>query len=169
MTRRVPVALSIAGSDSGGGAGVQADLNTFGAVGVFATTAITAVTVQNTRGVSGFQALDPSTVAAQVRAVVDDIGVDAAKTGMLASPEIVVAVADAIAAGGIPALVVDPVSVSKHGHALLAGLPTGEGGLHAYFVHSYHMLAKTDSDIIATTQYGGAVTALVGRDNLVGT
>ena len=78
MTRRVPVALSIAGSDSGGGAGVQADLNTFGAVGVFATTAITAVTVQNTRGVSGFQALDPSTVAAQVRAVVDDIGVDAA-------------------------------------------------------------------------------------------
>ena len=120
MTRRVPVALSIAGSDSGGGAGVQADLNTFGAVGVFATTAITAVTVQNTRGVSGFQALDPSTVAAQVRAVVDDIGVDAAKTGMLASPEIVVAVADAIAAGGIPALVVDPVSVSKHGHALLA-------------------------------------------------
>ena len=96
MTRRVPVALSIAGSDSGGGAGVQADLNTFGAAGVFGTTAITAVTVQNTRGVSGFQALDPATVAAQVRAVVDDIGVDAVKTGMLASSPIVVAVADAI-------------------------------------------------------------------------
>ena len=120
MTRRVPVALSIAGSDSGGGAGIQADLNTFGAAGVFGTTAVTAVTVQNTRGVSGFQALEPATVAAQVRAVVDDIGVDAAKTGMLASSAIVVAVADAIEAGGVPALVVDPVSVSKHGHALLA-------------------------------------------------
>ena len=121
VTRRVPVALSIAGSDSGGGAGIQADLNTFGAHGVFGTTAVTAVTVQNTLGVTGYEALTPGLVADQVRAVVDDIGVDAAKTGMLASAAIASAVADAIALGGIPALVVDPVSVSKHGHPLLAG------------------------------------------------
>lgn len=120
MRRRVPVALSIAGSDSSGGAGVQADLNTFGAHGVFGTTAITAVTVQNTMGVSGYEALEPKNVAAQIRAVVDDLGVDAAKTGMLASSEIVEAVAEALHLGGVPALVVDPVSVSKHGHALLA-------------------------------------------------
>jgi hydroxymethylpyrimidine/phosphomethylpyrimidine kinase len=118
--RSVPVALSIAGSDSGGGAGIQADLNTFGAFGVFATTAITAVTVQNTVGVSGFQEIDPQTVAAQIRAVVEDIGVDAAKTGMLASAAIVNAVADTVGDAEIPALVVDPVFVSKHGHRLLA-------------------------------------------------
>ncbi|MDP9241782.1 MAG: bifunctional hydroxymethylpyrimidine kinase/phosphomethylpyrimidine kinase [Actinomycetota bacterium] len=118
--RTIPRALTIAGSDSGGGAGIQADLNTFGAFGVFGMTAITAVTVQNTLGVSGFEELSPQAVADQIRAVVEDIGVDAAKTGMLASAPIVTAVADAVAAGGIPALVVDPVSVSKHGHRLLA-------------------------------------------------
>ena len=117
---RVPRALSIAGSDSGGGAGIQADLNTFGAFGVFGTTAITAVTVQNTVGVSGYQEIAPDTVAAQIRAVAEDIGVDAAKTGMLASAPIVDAVADTVAAVEIPALVVDPVFVSKHGHRLLA-------------------------------------------------
>jgi hydroxymethylpyrimidine/phosphomethylpyrimidine kinase len=114
-----PVALSIAGSDSGGGAGIQADLNTFGALGVFGTTAITAVTVQNTLGVSGFVELPPESVAAQIRAVVEDIGVDAAKTGMLASAHVVEAVADAVEWGGVPSLVVDPVFVSKHGHRLL--------------------------------------------------
>jgi hydroxymethylpyrimidine/phosphomethylpyrimidine kinase len=114
-----PRALSIAGSDSGGGAGIQADLKTFSALGVFGMTAITAVTVQNTRGVSGYEALSPSTVAEQIRAVVTDIGVDAAKTGMLASAEIVRSVADAVADLSLPNLVVDPVSVSKHGHALL--------------------------------------------------
>src|SRR3954471_14758655 len=112
-------ALSIAGSDSGGGAGIQADLKAFSALGVYGVTAITAVTVQNTQGVSGYQALSPSTVAEQVRAVVTDIGVDAAKTGMLASAEIVRAVADVVAEVSVPNLVVDPVSVSKHGHALL--------------------------------------------------
>ena len=116
----VPRALSIAGSDSGGGAGIQADLNTFGAFGVFGTTAITAVTVQNTVGVSGFQEISPETVAAQIRAVAEDIGVDAAKTGMLASAPIVNAVAETVSAVRIPALVVDPVFVSKHGHRLLA-------------------------------------------------
>ena len=115
-----PRALTIAGSDSGGGAGIQADLKTFSALGVFGMTAITAVTVQNTLGVSGYEALSPHTVAEQIRAVVTDIGVDAAKTGMLASREIVEAVADAVAETGVPNLVVDPVFVSKHGHALLA-------------------------------------------------
>jgi hydroxymethylpyrimidine/phosphomethylpyrimidine kinase len=116
-----PRALTIAGSDSGGGAGIQADLKTFQALGVFGTSAITAVTVQNTTGVSGYEELSPKTVADQIRAVVTDIGVDAAKTGMLASASIVRAVADALVETGVPNLVVDPVSVSKHGHALLHG------------------------------------------------
>ncbi len=115
-----PRALTIAGSDSGGGAGIQADLKTFGALGVYGLTAITAVTVQNTLGVSGYEALSPDTVAEQIRAVVTDIGVDAAKTGMLASREIVEAVADAVAETAVPNLVVDPVFLSKHGHPLLA-------------------------------------------------
>jgi hydroxymethylpyrimidine/phosphomethylpyrimidine kinase len=115
-----PRVLSIAGSDSGGGAGIQADLKTFSALGVYGMTAVTAVTVQNTKGVSGFEAVSPRTVGEQIRAVATDIGVDAAKTGMLASAEIVLAVADAIAETRIPNLVVDPVFLSKHGHALLA-------------------------------------------------
>jgi hydroxymethylpyrimidine/phosphomethylpyrimidine kinase len=115
-----PRALTIAGSDSGGGAGIQADLKTFSAFGVFGMTAITAVTVQNTKGVSGFEELSPTTVADQIRAVAGDIGVDAAKTGMLASAAIVEAVAEAVAETRLPSLVVDPVFVSKHGHLLLA-------------------------------------------------
>jgi hydroxymethylpyrimidine/phosphomethylpyrimidine kinase len=113
-------ALTIAGSDSGGGAGIQADLKTFSALGVFGMTAITAVTVQNTLGVTGYEELSPKTVGDQIRAVATDIGIDAAKTGMLASSAIVAAVADAIGETSIPNLVVDPVFVSKHGHALLA-------------------------------------------------
>ena len=115
-----PRALTIAGSDSGGGAGIQADLKTFSALGVFGMSAITAVTIQNTLGVSGLEVLSPETVGAQIRAVAEDLGVDAAKTGMLANAPIVEAVADAVATTGIGRLVVDPVFVSKHGHALLA-------------------------------------------------
>jgi hydroxymethylpyrimidine/phosphomethylpyrimidine kinase len=114
-----PRALSVAGSDSGGGAGIQADLKTFSALGVYGMTAITAVTVQNTEGVIGYEALSPTTVAEQIRAVVTDIGVDAAKTGMLASTTIVEAAADALGETSVPNLVVDPVFVSKHGHTLL--------------------------------------------------
>jgi hydroxymethylpyrimidine/phosphomethylpyrimidine kinase len=114
-----PRVLSIAGSDSGGGAGIQADLKTFSAFGVFGMTAITAVTVQNTQGVQGFEAVSPVTVGDQIRAVASDIGVDAAKTGMLANAEIVEAVAVAVRETQIEALVVDPVFVSKHGHRLL--------------------------------------------------
>jgi len=114
-----PRALTIAGSDSGGGAGIQADLKTFSAFGVYGMTAITAVTVQNTRGVAGYEELTPQTVADQIRAVATDIGVDAAKTGMLASSAIIDAVADVIDDIGIPNLVVDPVFVPKHGDRLL--------------------------------------------------
>jgi hydroxymethylpyrimidine/phosphomethylpyrimidine kinase len=115
-----PRALTIAGSDSGGGAGIQADLKTFSALGVFGMTAITAVTVQNTKGVFGVEEISPATVAEQIRAVAGDIGVDAAKTGMLASAAIVEAVAEAVEEMRLPNLVVDPVFVSKHGHPLLA-------------------------------------------------
>ena len=114
-----PRALSIAGSDSGGGAGIQADLKTFSAMGVYGMTAITAVTVQNTMGVASHEELSPRIVGDQIRAVVTDIGVDAAKTGMLASAAIVEAVAEAASETRVPNLVVDPVAVSKHGHSLL--------------------------------------------------
>jgi hydroxymethylpyrimidine/phosphomethylpyrimidine kinase len=116
-----PRALTIAGSDAGGGAGIQADLKTFSVLGVFGMTAITAVTVQNTEGVAGYEAMPPAVVADQIRAVVTDIGVDAAKTGMLATAGIVSALADAVEETGMRTLVVDPVAVSKHGTALLAG------------------------------------------------
>src|SRR5262245_15607232 len=115
----IPRALTIAGSDSGGGAGIQADLKTFAALGVWGMTAVTSVTVQNTEGVSAVSDLPPYVVAAQIRAVVTDIGVDAAKTGMLSSGVIVEAVAGALEAAGVPRLVVDPVFVSKHGDPLL--------------------------------------------------
>jgi hydroxymethylpyrimidine/phosphomethylpyrimidine kinase len=118
--RSRPRALTIAGSDSGGGAGIQADLKTFSALGVYGMTAVTAVTIQNTKGVAGFEELSPTTVADQIRAVAGDIGVDAAKTGMLASVAIVEAVAEVSAEVKLPNIVVDPVFVSKHGHPLLA-------------------------------------------------
>jgi hydroxymethylpyrimidine/phosphomethylpyrimidine kinase len=111
--------LTIAGSDSGGGAGIQADLKTFLAHGVHGMSAITAVTVQNSIGVQGFYELEPRAVFEQIEAVVTDIGVDAAKTGMLASAAIMEAVADACERFAVPNLVVDPVAVSKHGDVLL--------------------------------------------------
>jgi hydroxymethylpyrimidine/phosphomethylpyrimidine kinase len=112
-------ALTIAGSDSGGGAGIQADLKTFAAHGVFGTSAITAVTAQNTFGVSAWQALPADLVTAQIEAVAGDIGADAVKTGMLANAAIVEAVAAAIASLDLPLVVVDPVMVAKGGDRLL--------------------------------------------------
>lgn len=112
-------ALSIAGSDSGGGAGIQADLKTFGALGVFGMSAITAVTAQNTRTVSRIEELDPAMVVAQIDAVAEDLGVDAVKTGMLFSAAIVSGVADAILRHKLPNLVVDPVMIAKSGASLL--------------------------------------------------
>lgn len=116
----MPTALTIAGSDSGGGAGIQADLKTFAAHGVFGTSAITAVTAQNTLGVSAVHVLPAAMVRAQIDAVISDIGADAVKIGMLAAVEIVAAVADAIDAHALRPVVLDPVMVAKGGSRLLA-------------------------------------------------
>jgi hydroxymethylpyrimidine/phosphomethylpyrimidine kinase len=116
----IPRALTIAGSDSGGGAGIQADLKVFFALGCHGMSALTALTAQNTVAVTGIQEVPEEFVVAQIDAVVSDIGVDAAKTGMLASPGIVEAVAKAIEANAIDRLVVDPVFISKHKDMLLA-------------------------------------------------
>jgi len=114
-----PVALTIAGSDSSGGAGIQADLKTFAAFGVYGASAVTALTAQNTRGVRGVHSVPADFVAAQIDAVLDDLTVAAVKTGMLATAEIVRAVADLAAAGRLPNLVVDPVMVASSGDRLL--------------------------------------------------
>jgi hydroxymethylpyrimidine/phosphomethylpyrimidine kinase len=119
MSAAPPRVLTVAGSDSGGGAGIQADLKTMLALGVHGMSVITAVTAQNSLGVQGAWELPVEAVRAQYRSVVDDIGVQAVKTGMLASAELVEAVAELIAGTDVPA-VVDPVGVSKHGDALLA-------------------------------------------------
>lgn len=116
---RVPRAMTIAGSDSGGGAGIQADLKTFAAFGVYGTSAITAITAQNTLRVTAVHELPPEMVAAQIDAIVKDIGVDAAKTGMLANASIIEAVAEKVKEHGIEKLVVDPVMVAKSGDPLL--------------------------------------------------
>jgi hydroxymethylpyrimidine/phosphomethylpyrimidine kinase len=112
-------ALTIAGSDSGAGAGIQADLKTFAAHGVYGLTAITAVTAQNSLGVTMAEALPADLVTAQIEAVVSDFGVHAAKTGMLANAAIVEAVAAAVRDLEIPLLVVDPVMIAKSGDRLL--------------------------------------------------
>ena len=116
---KLPVALTIAGSDSGGGAGIQADLKTFAALGVHGTSAITAITAQNTVSVTDIFELPTRIIVAQIDAVVTDLGVEAVKTGMLASSKIIEAVANAIEAHGIRNLVVDPVMVAKGGAKLL--------------------------------------------------
>ena len=116
----MPIALTIAGSDSGGGAGIQADLKTFQAFGVFGTSALTAVTVQNTRGVSGVHAIPVDVVQAQIAAVAEDLPPAACKTGMLATAELVRAVAASIRAHHLPNYVLDPVMVATSGDPLLA-------------------------------------------------
>lgn len=116
-----PRVLSIAGSDSGGGAGIQADLRTMALLGVHACVAVTAVTVQNTLGVQGFHEVPGDVVAGQIEAVVGDIGIQSAKTGMLASSGIIAAVADTWRRLGVSVpLVVDPVCASMHGDPLMA-------------------------------------------------
>jgi hydroxymethylpyrimidine/phosphomethylpyrimidine kinase len=115
----MPTALTIAGSDSGGGAGIQADLKTFAAHRVFGTSAITAITAQNTRGVAGVSAVATELVILQIETVAADITIDAVKTGMLATPAIVEAVAATIEELDLPRVVVDPVMVAKGGDRLL--------------------------------------------------
>ena len=112
-------ALTIAGSDSGGGAGIQADLRTFAAHGIFGTSAVTAVTAQNTLGVVEWLAMPADLITAQIEAVVGDLGADAVKVGMLATAAIVEAVGAAIEALDLPQVVVDPVMIAKGGDRLL--------------------------------------------------
>ena len=126
MTRSVPVALTIAGSDSGGGAGIEMDLKVFAALGVFGACAVTALTAQNSRGVRGAWEAPPDSVVAQIEAVLDDLPVAAAKTGMLSSEPIVLAVAELLTRRPVPLLVVDPVVVAKDGSRLLS-----DGGITA--------------------------------------
>jgi hydroxymethylpyrimidine/phosphomethylpyrimidine kinase len=114
-----PTALTIAGSDSGGGAGIQADLKTFQAFEVFGTSAITAITAQNTRGVTGIHLIPLAQVRAQIDAVASDLRPDAMKTGMLATAELVSTVADAIRVHGLHRYVMDPVMVATSGDPLL--------------------------------------------------
>ena len=114
-----PRLLSIAGSDSGGGAGIQADLKTFAALGCYGMTAITAITAQNTTGVRAIHGVPPSMLRDQIDAVVEDIGVDAVKIGMLHSPEIVHTVAEAIERHGLQRVVLDPVMVATSGAVLI--------------------------------------------------
>lgn len=113
-------ALTIAGSDSGGGAGIQADLKTFSALGVYGASAITALTAQNTRAVTGILEVDPAFVAAQIDAVFDDIRIDAVKIGMLGRAEVIVTVADRLRHWRPRWIVLDPVMVAKSGDRLLA-------------------------------------------------
>lgn len=118
--KRYARVLSIAGSDSGGGAGIQADLKTCSALGCYGMTAITAITVQNTLGVTGIHGIPLSIVRDQIDVVVEDIGVDAVKIGMLATPEVVSVVADAIRRHGLKNVVLDPVMVATSGDRLIA-------------------------------------------------
>lgn len=117
--KRYARVLSIAGSDSGGGAGIQADLKTCSALGCYGMTAITAITVQNTLGVTGIHGIPLDTVRGQIDAVVEDIGVDAVKIGMLATPDVVSVVADAIRRHRITNVVLDPVMVATSGDRLI--------------------------------------------------
>ncbi|MBB2981500.1 bifunctional hydroxymethylpyrimidine kinase/phosphomethylpyrimidine kinase [Paraburkholderia tropica] len=120
MTSPISHVLTIAGSDSGGGAGIQADLKAFSALGAYGASVITALTAQNTRGVTAIHAPDAAFVTAQLDAVFDDIRIDAVKIGMLANASIVRAVADALRRHKPPRVVLDTVMISKSNHALLA-------------------------------------------------
>nr|WP_314384947.1 bifunctional hydroxymethylpyrimidine kinase/phosphomethylpyrimidine kinase [uncultured Cardiobacterium sp.] len=114
------IALTIAGSDSGGGAGIQADLKTFSALGVYGASVITAVTAQNTRAVTAVEAISPALIRAQIEAVFADLPPQAVKTGMLGDSQTICTVAESLAAVALPYLVIDPVMVAKSGDKLLA-------------------------------------------------
>ena len=150
--------LIVAGSDSGGGAGVQADIKTVTALGGYAATAVTALTAQNTLGVQDILDVPPEFVARQIAAVLEDIGADCIKIGMLHRPEIVDAVCDALAgavAAGIP-MVVDPVMVAKGGHPLLE--PAAVESLRRRLVPLAAVLTPNlpEADVLAGTNGGGS-------------
>jgi hydroxymethylpyrimidine/phosphomethylpyrimidine kinase len=152
LTSTPHTALTIAGSDSGGGAGIQADLKTFAALGVHGTTALTALTAQNTAQVRGVVAMEADFVRLQIETVLDDFAVQSVKTGMLANRAIVDVVAGLAAAGRLPQLVVDPVLVSSSGQALMA-----PDGLEAY-------LARLLPHALVVTPNLREASALTGID-----
>lgn len=154
--------LIVAGSDSGGGAGIQADIKTVTALGGYAMTAVTALTAQNTRGVFGIQEVPPDFVAAQMRLVLDDLGADAVKLGMLHRPEVIDAVVDTLAghAAGVP-VIVDPVMVAKGGHALLTDKAVES--LCRRVVPLAHVLTPNLPEARVLAGEGGDRDALAGR------
>jgi len=119
MAGSTPIAVTMAGSDSGGGAGIQADLKTFSALGVYGASVITALTAQNTRGVTGIHDVPPAFIAAQIDAVLSDLAVDAVKIGMLSRPEAITEVASGLARHGMATVVLDPVMIAASGDRLL--------------------------------------------------
>ena len=150
--------LIIAGSDSGGGAGIQADIKTVTALGGYAATAITAITVQDTRGVQAMHPVAAAIVEAQARAVLDDIGADAIKTGMLGGVRMVETVARLLSGAGVPA-VVDPVMISKTGASLLA--PGALAAFRALMIPAATLLTPNAPEAEALT--GEAVTSIDGQ------
>lgn len=155
MASNPPVALTVAGSDSAGGAGIQADLKTFAANGVFGTSVVTAVTAQSTAAVLGVEVMGPDFVELQLRAVLEDLPVAAVKTGMLGSSAVVAAVARWAAAGRLPNLVVDPVLHASTGRPLL-----DDGAVAAYRELLPHALVATPNLREAATLTGSAVEDL---------
>jgi len=133
--------LTIAGSDSGGGAGIQADLKTFAALECYGMSVIAALTAQNTIGVSAIYDVPPSFVDDQLQAVLSDIGVDAVKIGMLQSEEVISVVADRLRQAQIKQIVLDPVMVAKSGHKLLKD--SAIGALRTKLMHWQHLLRQT--------------------------
>lgn len=164
-----PRVLIVAGSDSGGGAGIQADIKTVSALGAYAMTAVTAITVQNTLGVSDVHAIPPEVVAAQMRACLDDIGADTIKLGMLHSAPLIAAVAEVLAEHGDIPVVADPVMVAKGGAALLQA--EAVGALAAHILPRAHVMTPNTEEAAvligsAVADEGGqerAAQALAGR------
>ncbi len=157
-----PVALTIAGSDSGSGAGIQADIRTMAAIGVLAATAVTVVTAQNTAEVRDVVRLDATTVDAQISAVLDDFGVAAVKTGLLGAADVVELVGHRASAGDLPRLVVDPVTVDSSGRVLLA-----DDAIEAYRHRLLpHALLTTPNLWEAALLSGMEPSSLVGVDGM---
>jgi hydroxymethylpyrimidine/phosphomethylpyrimidine kinase len=158
---RYPRVLSIAGSDSGGGAGIQADLKTFSALGCYGMTAITAVTAQNTQGVTAIHGVPVEVLKAQICAVMDDIGVDALKIGMLHSPELVRVVAWAIDEYRIERVVLDPVMVATSGDRLIAQETIGV--LVSELFHRATLVTPNLDE--ASLLLGGAISTIAALDD----
>lgn len=163
----MPRVLIIAGSDSGGGAGIQADIKTVTMLGGYAATAVTAITVQNTLGVSAVHPVPPAIVSAQISAVLDDIGADAIKIGMLGDADTVHAVADALAGVDIP-IVLDPVMVAKGGSPLLAD--TAIGALAARLLPRARLLTPNTPElaVLAGTEIADEADMLLAAQELAG-